>query len=171
MALVALLLILSTVIAAVGAVPVGHGGDGGDDARDDKTGEKCVNGEPTQFAEWIINYKIVPPASNTSTTGYIIDPDWMNAHKTGNSVLIDDTYHIYAEAKCQYSCNGTPGCVAYVGYENKATIGDFECYFFEILIEPANIVPRHGPNMDPRELTHAFNKLCNVEAPKENSKD
>lgn len=82
MVLTKLLLALSAIVAAVAAVPVAHD----DNAPDDEKSGKCVNGEITQMGPYQINYKVVEPASNTSTTGYIIDPDWMAAHNTFNSV-------------------------------------------------------------------------------------
>ncbi|KAM4064359.1 hypothetical protein HRG_006178 [Hirsutella rhossiliensis] len=142
---------------------------------------KCVHGSPTKTENYDIQYQEVKPPSGNGSHDFIVDPSWRKRHSTlGSSVQMSmgNPSLSYGEFKCQYSCGGIPGCVSFAGYESGIPIipprrgaslltqgigtvtgsKKFECYVFDSLIKPRNLVL--APDPKDGVMTHAYNRLC-----------
>ncbi|UKZ69869.1 uncharacterized protein TrAtP1_010872 [Trichoderma atroviride] len=126
----------------------------------------CVFGSPKKYDQWTIHYHEVKPPSQFPSQ-FILNPAWVARHQTVGDTdhfTLGTTWVPWAENRCQYSCNARKNCVSFAGYQDKHSTpntGEFSCYFFDALIQPANIIPR--PPDGPDEITHAYNRLCNDE--------
>ncbi|ROW06084.1 hypothetical protein VMCG_04569 [Cytospora schulzeri] len=121
----------------------------------------CVAGAPAiSTSAYKIDYAAV--AAPTTGNSYDIDESFKSAHTVGNAMTLyfgsdSDDMKNYASFKCQYTCNGTPGCVSFFGrfVQVNSTTEHFECLGFGALLDHSAFILT-SQNVP----IGGFNKLC-----------
>ncbi|KAJ0117150.1 hypothetical protein J7T55_003567 [Diaporthe amygdali] len=120
----------------------------------------CVDGVPASTTPYDINYAAVK-APAAAHGFYDIEPAWDTAHAVGSAMNLymahGSDVNEYASFKCQYTCNGTPGCVSFFGrfVQVNSTDEHFECLGFNALLDDSSFT------LSSRNMANGgFNKLC-----------
>ncbi|KAG8158712.1 hypothetical protein KVR01_011155 [Diaporthe batatas] len=97
----------------------------------------CVSGSHASPSGYDMDYAAVgDPDGNRF---YDIDPAFTRDHSVGSSMSLymvhGDGPSAYGSFKCQYTCNGTPGCVSFFGrfVQVNSSSERFECLGFDTL--------------------------------------
>ncbi|KAL7625001.1 hypothetical protein AAE478_004215 [Parahypoxylon ruwenzoriense] len=118
----------------------------------------CTTGSPVVTAGYTINYAPAVPTA-VFESGYQPEQAWAKEHVVGTYTFgvpppLESGF-AYAQFKCQYYCNGSPGAgsffVNYAGASSR--IGSY-CTCFDELLEPENFVSNN------QSLVGAWNHIC-----------
>ncbi|ROV92693.1 hypothetical protein VSDG_06575 [Cytospora chrysosperma] len=120
----------------------------------------CVTGSPAGGAYDIKYAAVAAPA--TTSRSYDIDAGFRSANAVGSAMTLQfspggEDMGEYASFKCQYTCNGTPGCVSFFGrlVQVNSTTEHYECLSFGALLDQsAFTLQSHNTAVG------GFNKLC-----------
>ncbi|KUI60079.1 hypothetical protein VP1G_07281 [Cytospora mali] len=119
----------------------------------------CVTGVPASTSPYDIDYAAVE--GPTSSSSYDIAASFESAHTIGTAMNLyispDSDMNDYASFKCQYACNGTPGCVSFFGrfVQVNSTTEHFECLSFGALLDDSAFT-----STSKNVANGGFNKLC-----------
>ncbi|POS77909.1 hypothetical protein DHEL01_v203701 [Diaporthe helianthi] len=126
-----LLAVLSVAVTAAASVTEP------DQVAERRSTPTCVDGSRASPSGYEINYAAVgDPAGNRL---YDIDPAFIIDHSVGSTMSLymvhEDDASVYGSFKCQYTCNGTPGCVSFFGrfVQVNSSSERFECLGFDTL--------------------------------------
>lgn len=98
----------------------------------------CVNGGPTKYGTWTIDYHRMNLPSDATAQGLVVEPGWAKAHESlgdvevgplhckmhgvpnnirQQSFAVGSSWYEWTENKCQFTCNARTDCVSWVSYE------------------------------------------------------
>ncbi|KAI1406400.1 hypothetical protein F4819DRAFT_481508 [Hypoxylon fuscum] len=119
----------------------------------------CTTGVPVVTAGYTINYAPAVPTV-AFQQGYQPEPAWAKGHVVGTYTFgvpppVESGF-AYAQFKCQYYCNGSPGAgsffVNYAG-AGSGSVGSY-CTCFDDLLIPESFVENN------QTIVGAWNHIC-----------